>query len=228
MFHRVTGVLVLGKKNKMSGIDDLMAESNDRWANATRRAQGIEDNGLGEAVKTYFARYFPAGLFLVVVGTAVAILGLRGPLADWPTFLAFGFLVAVLGVVVGGLVFNSKKVAPAAKSGKVNVLLSLESGEQKQVRRQIAGRAPIDSEHLSVTRAAAVQLRKGLATQLVLAPFFPLTFIPQAVNFALRGDTLAAGIMALGVGVTVIAFGLLVRDFRRAGRFLTRTAGQTS
>ena len=102
----------------MSGIDDLMAESNDRWAHAIRRAQGIEDNGLGEAVKGYYTRYFPAGLFLVAVGTAVGILGLRGTLSDWLTFLAFGFLVAVLGVVVGGLVYNAKKVVPAAKSGK--------------------------------------------------------------------------------------------------------------
>jgi hypothetical protein len=212
----------------MSGIDDLMAESNERWAEAVRRAQGIEDNGLGEAVKTYYMRYFPTGLFLVAIGTAVGILGLRDALSDWPAFLAIGFLVAVLGVVVGGLVYNAKKVVPAAKSGKVNVLLPLESAEQKQVRRQITGKAPIDSGHLSVTRAAAVQLRKGLATQLVLAPFFPLIFLPQAVNFALRGDTLAAWLMALGVGMTVIAFGLLVRDFRRAGRFLTRTAGQTA
>ncbi|WP_248761634.1 hypothetical protein [Pseudarthrobacter sp. SSS035] len=103
------------------------------------------------------------------------------------------------------------------------MLLSLESEEQKQVRRQIAGKAPIDSEHLSVTRAAAVQLRKGLATQLVLAPFYPLIFIPQAVNFALLGDTLSTWLMALGVGAIVIAIGLLVRDFRRAGRFLTHT-----
>lgn len=212
----------------MSGIDDLMAESNDRWAHAIRRAQGIEDNGLGEAVKTYFTRYFPAGLFLVAVGTAVGILGLRGTLSDWPTYLAFGFLLAVLSVVIGGLVYNAKKVAPAAKSGKVNVLLSLESEEKKQVRRQIAGKAPIDSEHLSVIRAAAVQLRKGLATQLVLAPFYPLIFIPQAVNFALRGETLSAWLMALGVGVIVIAFGLLVGDFRRAGRLLTRTSEQTA
>jgi hypothetical protein len=213
----------------MSGIDDLMAESHDRWAHAMRRAQGVEDNGLGEAVKTYYTRYFPAGFFiLVATGTIGGTLAFPGTPERWPTFLTFGVLLAALGVVVGGLVYNAKKVVPAAKSGRVNVLLSLESAEQKQVRRQIAGKAPIDSEHLSVTRAAAVQLRKGLATQLVLAPFFPLSFIPQAVNFALRGDTLAAWVMALGVGVIVIAFGLLVRDFRRAGRFLTRTAGQTA
>ncbi|MCO4253517.1 hypothetical protein [Pseudarthrobacter raffinosi] len=129
----------LGKKT-MSGIDDLMAESNDRWAHAIRRAQGIEDNGLGEAVKTYFTRYFPAGLFMVAVGTAVGILGLRGTLSDWPTYLAFAFLLAVLGVVVGGLVYNAKKVVPAAKPGRVNVLLSLESEEQSRSGVRLQGR----------------------------------------------------------------------------------------
>lgn len=46
--------------------------------------------------------------------------------------------------------------------------------------------------------AAAVQLRKGLATQLVLAPFFVLAFIPQAVGLALRGDPFW-WLMAIGV-----------------------------
>jgi hypothetical protein len=129
----------LGKKNKMSGIDDLMAESNDRWAHATRRAQGIEDNGLGEAVKTYFARYFPAGLFLVVVGTAVAILGLRGPLSAWPT-LALGFLVAVLGAVVGGLAFNSKKVAPRPSRGRSTCCFPWKVGNKSRSGVRLQGR----------------------------------------------------------------------------------------
>jgi hypothetical protein len=50
---------IYGKKT-MNGIDDLMAQSNDRWADAMRRAQGVEDNSLSEAVKTYYTRYFPA------------------------------------------------------------------------------------------------------------------------------------------------------------------------
>ena len=188
-----------------------------------KKAQGIEDNGLGEAVKTYFTRYLPAGLFLVAVGTAVGILGLRGTPSDWPIFLFFGFLVAALAVVVGGLVYNAKKVVPSAKSGKVDVLLSLESAEQKQVRRQIAGKAPIDSAASSVTRAAAVRLRRGLATQLVLAPFFPLIFIPQAVNFALRVTHLPHGRWHLAWGDSD-RVRLLVRDFRRPERSLTNTA----
>ncbi|MEV7136446.1 hypothetical protein AB0N24_26680 [Arthrobacter sp. NPDC093128] len=214
----------------MSGIDDLMAEANDRWADATRRAQGVEDNGLGEAVKTYYTRYFPAGFFiLVAAGTIGGTLAFPGTPERWPTFLTFGFLLGFLGALIGGLVYNAKKVVPAAKLGRIDVLLSLENEEKKQVRRQIAGKGPIDPEHLSVTRAAAVQLRKGLATQLLLlAPLYPLIFIPQVINLALRGDSLFAWLMATGVGVIVAGVGFLVRDFRRAGRFLTHTAEQAA
>jgi hypothetical protein len=213
----------------MSGIVDLMAESNDRWADAMRRAQGVEDNGLGEAVKTYYTRYFPAGfLILVAAGTIGGTLAFPGTTERWPTFLAFGFLLGFLGALIGGLVYNAKKVVPAAKLGRIDVLLSLENEEKKQVRRQITGKAPIDPEHLSVTRAAAVQARKGLATQLLLAPWYPLVFIPQAMNLAFRGDSLFAWLMAIGVGVIVAGVGFLVRDFRRAGRFLTHTAEQAA
>ncbi|WP_284984194.1 hypothetical protein [Arthrobacter sp. efr-133-TYG-118] len=211
----------------MSGIDDLMAASNDHWAHAVRRAQGIVDNGLGEVVKIYYTRYFPAGLvILLAAGTGAGILVSGGALATWESNLVFGFLLAVLGVLIGGLVYNAKRVVPAANFGRVDVLLSLESEERKQIRRQIAGKAAIDLEHLVVTRAAAVQLRKGLATQLLLAPWFPLVFIPQSVNFALHGDSPAAWFMASGVVVLAIAIVFLVRDFRRAGRFLARTAEQ--
>ncbi|GAA5189482.1 hypothetical protein GCM10023346_04130 [Arthrobacter gyeryongensis] len=214
----------------MSGIDDLLAESNDRWADAMRRAQGVEDNGLGEAVKTYYTRYFPAGFFiLVAAGTIGGSLAFPGTPERWPTFLTFGFLLGFLGALIGGLVYNAKKVVPAAKLGRIGVLLSLENEEKKQVRRQIAAKASIGPENLSAARAAAVQLRKGLATQLVLAPLYPLIFIPQVINLALRGDSLFAWLMATGVVVVVVVgVGFLARDFRRACRFLTRTAEQTA
>lgn len=213
----------------MNGLDDLMAESNDRWASARRRSQGIEDNGLGKAVKTYYTQYFPAGLFaLVAVGTVAVILEFPGAPEMWPTLLAFGFLLAVVVAFVGGLIYNAKKVVPAANLGKIDVLFSLESEEQKQVRRQIAGKAPIDPEHLVVTRAAAVQIRKGLATQLILQPLMPCIFAAQAVNFALGGDSLVAILMATAVVGLVIADVFLIRDFRRSGRFLARTAEQTA
>lgn len=210
----------------MSGLDDLIAESNDRWARAARRAQGVEDKGLGKALKTYYTRYFPGGLFLVAAVTLGGMLAFPGTGTDWPTFLAFGFLFGVLIALVGGLIYNAKKVGPAANLGQIDVLLSLENEEQKQVRRQIAGKASIDPKHLAITRAAAVQLRKGLATQLLLQPLMPCVFAAQAMNFALGGETLVAVLMATAVVGMVIADGFLIRDFRRSGQFLTRTAEQ--
>ncbi|WP_442543717.1 hypothetical protein ACSBOX_18225 [Arthrobacter sp. KN11-1C] len=206
----------------MSGIDDLMAGLNDRWEHAARRASGIADNGLGAAVKTYYTRYFPAGVIaLIAAGTGLGILAFGGDSPGLLLYLVFG--LAALGTLIGGLVYNAKKVVPAANFGRIDVLLSLEKGEQKQVRRQIAGKATIEPEHLAVVRAAAVQRRKSLATQLLLAPWYLLYFIPQSVNSALRGDGTGAWFMAIGVVALLVGIGFIVRDFLRTGRFLART-----
>lgn len=211
----------------MGGIEGLMAESNERWAKADRRAQGLADNGLGEAVKNYYIRFVPAGVVILAgIGTVGAVLAFQGSFADWPSYLLFGVMLAGLGILVGGLVYNSKKVVPAAEYGKVDVTLSLTGEERKQIRRQIAGKAAVIPEQLTVTRGAAVQMRKALATQLLLMPFYPLLFIPQAVRQVQRdepfGWVFAAFICVLMVGIV-----FLVRDFRRAGRFLARTAEQS-
>lgn len=208
----------------MSGIDDLMAESDDRWAQAARRAQGIADNGLGTAVKIYYTRYFPAGVIvLIAAGTGLGILAFGEDRAGWLLYLVLGLGLAAIGSLIGGLVYSAKKVVPAANFGRIDVLLSLEKGERKQIQLQIAGRADLDPDHLAVIRAAAVQRRKGLATQLLLLPSYPLYFIPQSMNFALRGDRTGAWLMAIGAAVLLFGWVLLIRDFRRTGRFLART-----
>ncbi|WCI09356.1 hypothetical protein PJ267_06585 [Arthrobacter sp. OVS8] len=101
-------------------------------------------------------------------------------------------------------------------------MLSLQEHEQKHVRRQIIGKAAVEPEHLAVTRGAAVQLRKNLATQLVMAPMFPLVFIPQAVP----GSSEIWWLMAMVLGAQAVAAILLAREFRQTGRFLSHTAGQ--
>jgi hypothetical protein len=212
----------------MGGIEDPMAESNERWAQATKRAQGLADRGLGEAVKTYYTRFWPGGVFvLVVIGSVVAALAFGGSLGDWPSYLAFGFMLAGLGTMIGGLVFNSKKVVPAADYGNVDVTLSLTSEERKHVRRQIAGKAKVVPEHLAVTRGAAVQMRKALATQLLILPCYPLVFIPQALNSAGRDDPFT-WVFVVAVFLLMIGTTFVVRDFGRAGRFLVWTAEQPS
>ena len=211
----------------MGGLDDLLAQSNERWASATRRAHGLADKGLGDAVRVYYTRFFPIGLpVLLLVGTLTGTLAFGAEPADWPRFLAFGCLLALLGAAIGGFVYNAKRVRPAADVGRIDVLLSLESHEQKHLRSQVLGKVPLEPEHLVVARGAAVQMRKGLATQLVLAPIYPLAFIPQAVNFIGRGDAVIGWVMAAFVGALFIGLGLLIRDFRRTGAFLERTAAQ--
>lgn len=210
----------------MSGIDELMAESNERWSKAAKRAQGLADHGLGAAVKVYYTRFWPAGVIvLVAVGSVATALAFGDSYSDWPSYLPFGFMLAGLGTMIGGLIFNSKKVVPAAEYGNVDVTLSLTNEERKHVRRQVAGKAEVVPEHIPVTRGAAVQMRKALATQLLILPFYPLIFIPQATNSAGRNEPF--GWIYLGmVFLLVIAAAFLIRDFRRTGQFLKRTANR--
>jgi hypothetical protein len=204
----------------MSGIDDLLAESHDRWVRATKRAQGIEDLGLGQAIKTYYTRYFPFGVFaLMAAGVVAGLVVVADTTPDWATSFAFGSVLVAFGSVIGGLVYNAKKVAPAARLATVDVLFYLNDQERKHIQRQVLGKAALDHEHLAVVRAAAVQLRKGHATQLILAPFSMFLLLSQAANWTVRGGPLAWIMATAGLAMTI---GMLFmgRDFRRAGRFL--------
>lgn len=208
----------------MSGIDDLMAESDDRWDKATRRAQGIADNGLGTAMRIYYVLYFPIGLVVLVpLGAAAAALAFGH---SWTNLqnLRFGLVVAFVGMLIGGLIYNAKKVRPAADVGSANVLMSLETHEQNQVRREISGKSPVGAEHLEVTRGAAVQQRKSAATQLLIIPMLPLALIPQA----LPGSSPVWWLMALLVFFYLFVVVVLMREFRQPGRFLMHTADQPS
>ncbi|WP_144674147.1 hypothetical protein [Arthrobacter sp. U41] len=207
----------------MSGLDDLMAQSQDRWASAARSAQGLADEGLGEAVKAYYMLYLPVGLVVLIsIGSLSAMFALGDDPANWASYLTFGFVLAALGAMIGGLIYNARRVRPAAELGSMDVMLSLQEHEQKHVRRQILGKAAVEPEHLGVTRGAAVQLRKNLATQLVMAPPLPLVFIPQAVP----GSSEIWWLMAMVLGAQAVAAILLAREFRQTGRFLSHTAGQ--
>lgn len=205
----------------MSGVEELTAESQARWVRAARRAQGIADNGMGEALKVYYTLYFPVGLVvLTVLGTVGGILAFAGTWPEWPAYLPFGVSLAAVGVLVGGLVYNAKKVRPAAELGNSSVLISLEDHEQKHVRRQILGKVPVDPAHLGVARGAAVQLRKGLATQLITAPMLLLVFAGQVLS----GSSFLWWLSALLLGSQAVLIAGLAREFQQTGRFLASTA----
>jgi hypothetical protein len=169
-------------------------------------------------------------LFLLLAAGALgAFFAFRGSEVDWPLYLILGCGLAVVGVLAGGLIYNSKRVAPAVEFGNVDVLLSLETEERKQIKRQITGKIPAERDHLAVARGAAVQMRKRLATQLLFVPIYPLVFIPQELRLVMRGDGSFAWFLLISV-VLLLTIGIvfIVRDFRRAGRFLSRTSGQPS
>lgn len=105
--------------------------------------------------------------------------------------------------------------------GSIDVLVSLTDDEQKRIRRQILGKAPISREHVVVALAAAVQYRKNLATQLIFLPLLPLVFMPQADP----GTSNIWWLMSIGFAAYGVAGPIGARDFRRTGRFLAETAG---
>ncbi|NUT70998.1 hypothetical protein HNO81_07405 [Pseudarthrobacter sp. C4D7] len=141
----------------MGGVDDLLAASDDRWSAAERRSAGVADKGLGKALGVYFTLYFPLGLALLFgIGVARGMLLFRGEWADTLSYLFLGTALAWLGAFSGGIIYNAKVIRPAVDMGTMGVLMSLTASEQKQLRREILSKVPVEPRHISVKRAAAV------------------------------------------------------------------------
>jgi len=204
----------------MSGVDDLLKRDEKRWEAARRRAAGVEDRGLGPAIRRYYGLYLPAGALFIGAGVAVAglLVSLAGRV-DWELIVALGVLCAALACSVGGIIYNRKRIAPAASPGRVDVMLSLSDEERKSVRRQIRGKESVDLPRLDVTRAVAVQLRRNLATQLMLMPVQVLIVLPQVI----RWGGLFSWLFATASLLLVLGLAYTYWDFRRAGEFLART-----
>ncbi|MBG6179689.1 hypothetical protein IWX62_000879 [Arthrobacter sp. CAN_A1] len=154
-----------------------------RWTNATARAEGVTDLGIGGAVRRYFLTVFPLTVAISFgVGLALA--------AIWPEvregFLLsgvyLGLVLGEFGIFIAGLVYGTKKVGPLVQPRRTGVTVGLASGEAKHVQRQVLGREPTYHEQLPVLRAAAVQLREGLARQLLTMPGLLILFCGQAVS----------------------------------------------
>jgi hypothetical protein len=196
----------------------------DRWEDAVRRAQGLADNGAGQALRRYYTIYFPIGLVLLIAIGVVVTDTVFGNEVEWPESLSGGIILAGIGALIGGLIYNARRIAPAMEAGRIGVVMSLRDDERKLIRRQVLGKEPIVSEHLSVARGFAVQTRKGLATQIVLLPMLPLVLIPQA----LRMDTFIWWLTAIALVTQVLASVIAVHQFLQAGRFLDATAGRVN
>lgn len=206
----------------MSGVDDLLKRDGKRWEAARRRAAGVEDRGLGPAIRRYYGLYLPAGAILIGAGVAVAglLASLAGPV-DWELIVVLGVLCAVLAASIGGILYNRNRIALAAASARVDVTLSLTDEERRSVRRQIRGKESVDLPRLDVARAVAVQLRRGLATQQMLMPVQVLILLPPVVHWG----GLFTWLFAVASPLMVVGLVYTYWDFRRAGEFMARTQG---
>ncbi|WP_159801736.1 hypothetical protein [Arthrobacter zhaoguopingii] len=200
----------------MAGTDKS-EEPPSRWVTAERWAAGTQDHGMGEEIRIYYTRYFPAGaLLLLIVGTVGSYL-LWGRQISWFEQLEFGVLLMATGSMIGGLVYNAKRLKLRVDLGRADVAIALNKTDQASVRRQIAGKEPPDQEHLTVVRAAAVQMRKRTGTFLLIMPSYLFLVGSQNLWWMVAG---VAIIMLTGMF-------LIVRDFRRQGRFLQQTESLT-
>jgi hypothetical protein len=199
---------------------DAGAES--RWDKAASRAEGLTDLGIGGAVRRYFLTYFPSTVLAgLVVGFALASLWPDVAEGFFQSGLYIGSLLSGLGVFVVGWIYGSKKVSPMARPQRIGVTVGLTSAEVKHIRRQIMAKEPIDINHISVLRGAAVQIREGLAKQLLLSPGLLIYFGGQALS---RGTHSVIDVMmiVLLLGMVVL-LSITSGQFRQTGKFLTST-----
>jgi hypothetical protein len=201
-------------------LDDLTAASTERWSKAGRYARGFTDNGMGEALRVYYTRYFPTGIILyAAVLTLVAPLLSGDEPTDWHLVVQLGVSIGGLLGSIAGLVYNAKRLKPRVEVGRnLSITFPLEKNEQKYVKRVINGResAPEDPVQLTVARAFAVQTRKNSATFLLIAPLYICMVANGLTGFPIFWILIAA--------VFIVLITLMVREFRRAGRFLAVTA----
>lgn len=201
---------------------DANAGAELRWAKAAQRAEGLADLGIEIVVRRYFRVILPL--------TVLVSLGIGFALASvWPeifgdffsTGIYIGLMLSGLAILVIGLVYGSKKVSPMVQPQRIGVTIGLSSEEVKHVRRQILAREPIDTAKLAVLIGAAIQIREGLAKQLLIAPGLFFYFSGQTASRGITSVIDAVIIMLLLVMIAVFAF--VARQFTQTGTFLATT-----
>lgn len=206
----------------MAGLNDPVAASEERWAKAERYARGYADNGMGEALRIYYTRYLPAGVLLVIIVIIIINSVLFPDEPDrWRSTTQAGFFVFAFSALIGGLIYNAKRLRPRVELGSdLSIMFPLEKEEQKAIRRGITGKEPVPDNHLTVARAVAVQSRKSEATILLVIPAYTY-FLGQAAGSL---DWVYLLLFAALVGMVI----LQARNFWRQGRFLAATAPDTT
>lgn len=194
----------------------------ERWAAAARLADGQSDDGLRRRRTRVFVWVGALVLASWAVGVVLAPgTGSDHASGDGGVQLLVQLLLLLLGLVVGivGFVWAFRSCHYVTRWRSVSSPLS--RAEQRSVRRQIAGKEPIDDEHADIVVAVAVQNRRAT---LGILPIFGAVML-FAASTAVSTDSLPIKLIELVASFTVV-LGLvqLAVQYRRAGRFLSEHA----
>lgn len=195
------------------------------WALAERTALGLKDNGVSAAMRRYLVIVFPV---LAVVCTAVGALITWLVFGDddgWLLHLKFGVMLSSLVTGITGFVYAHRRVSPMVKPERASVLMLLEPAEAKNIRKQATGRKTIDAQKVQVVRAAAIQMRPGLAMQLMLTPSWLMLFTAQMLSWT---SLLFVGLYLLLIASFGVVIVLGIRDFRGMSKVLQSTEASSA
>lgn len=204
-------------------MNDIESEIAARWAKAAKRADGITDLGVNEALRTYFLVHLPLGV-VGLTGISLLIVTLiwgNDVRENWSAYLTPCLGFAGAGIIIGGLIYGSKRIRPKVSPERIGVLIGLTPVEQKSIRKQIFGRIPFVLKELAVSRGAAVQQRENLARQLAVSPGVMLILMGQ---FLIFDGLVLRSIWVLMACLLVAVFIMAVWQFRQTGLFLRHTA----
>lgn len=136
----------------------------ERWAAAARLADGQRDDGLLRRRTRVFVWVGALVLVSWAVGVVLALV-LPSTIVSTNASGDDAQLVVQLVLLLLGLVVGIVGFVWAYRSGHYitrwrSVSSPLSRAEQRSVRRQIAGKEPLDDEHAAIVAAAAVQYRR--------------------------------------------------------------------
>jgi len=201
-----------------------------RWAAAAKLAAGIADEelpGRRRRVLIPVVGVVGAALLLLVVTFIAVLIAIQSGRVDpsagrpdpelWRVVLAGVIVAAGIAVFGFGTVWAVRtKRFTTHWSG---VAIPLNRAETASVRRQIAGKEPVDPEHLSTILAIARQHRR---MTLGSAPMFAGIVLAQSGN-AIGVTSLVPAILYLvGIAAFVVLGFIYAHLYRQAGVFLEK------
>jgi len=108
-------------------------------------------------------------------------------------------------------------MSPMVRPRRIGVTVGLTAEEVKHIRRQVVAKEPIDVNHISVLRGAAVQIREGLAKQLLLSPALLIYFAGQSLPGGIQ-SVIDVMMIVLLLGMVVL-LGISSRQFHQTVSF---------